>query len=65
MCGAFLVGMWWIFPLVGFALCLGFMVLAFRSARRGRGCMCMGNHSSITDSPGGQAGHAASPEASR
>jgi hypothetical protein len=42
MCGAFLTGVWWVFPLIGFLLCLGFMVVAFRFARTGRGCLCMG-----------------------
>lgn len=44
MCGPLLGGFWWIFPLVGFLLCLGFMLTGFRSARTGRGCMCMGGH---------------------
>ncbi len=65
MCGALLAGVWWIFPLLGFALCLGFMFLAFRSGCAGRGCMCMGNHRGITDDQGAQAGHGVSAKASR
>jgi hypothetical protein len=35
-------GLWWIFPLVGFVLCLTFVVMAVRFIATGRGCMCMG-----------------------
>ncbi len=42
MCVAFLSGVWWIFPLIGFAICAGFMLVMFLFARTGRGCMCMG-----------------------
>lgn len=39
MCGPMLWGFWWIFPLMGFLMCLGFMVFHF--ARR-RGFKWMG-----------------------
>ncbi len=42
MCAALLTGVWWVVPLIGFVLCLGFMLVAFRFARTGRGCTCMG-----------------------
>ncbi len=42
MCGLFFWGLWWIFPLVGFLMCLGF--IAFRFLGDGRGFMCMGGH---------------------
>ncbi len=42
MCGALLGGIWWIFPLIGFVICAGFMLVMFLFARTGRGCMCMG-----------------------
>jgi hypothetical protein len=32
---------WWIFPLIGIAVCLAFFVLAFRAASTGGGFMCM------------------------
>jgi hypothetical protein len=42
MCGPFFFGFWWIVPLIGFAMCIGFM--AFRGLGAGRGFMCMGGH---------------------
>ena len=42
MCGPFFWGFWWIFPLVGFLICLGFM--AFRLLSAGGGFVCMGSH---------------------
>lgn len=41
MCGPLLSAYWWIFPLMGFLMCLGFVVVAFRFASTGRGFMCM------------------------
>ena len=34
----------WIFPLMGFVICLGFLFLVFRAARAGGGFGCMGGH---------------------
>lgn len=42
MCGLLFFGFWWIFPLVAFVMCLGFMAFGF--LRTGRGLMCMGGH---------------------
>ncbi len=42
MCWPILWGFGWIFPVVGFLMCLAFMVLMFRSGGAGRGFMCMG-----------------------
>jgi hypothetical protein len=49
MCGPLLWGFWWIFPLMGLLVCLGFLVMAFRSAKRGRGFGCMGGHRGNTE----------------
>ncbi len=49
MCGAFLSGGWWVFPLIGFVICAGFMLVAFRFARTGRGCMCTGGSRNSTN----------------
>jgi hypothetical protein len=35
---------WWIFPLVGFVMCLAFMFIVLRAIFTGRGGMCMGAH---------------------
>ncbi len=35
---------WWIFPVMGLLICLGFVVIAVRFASTGRGFMCMGGH---------------------
>ncbi len=35
---------WWIFPMIGLLICLGFLVMAFRFVGTGRGFMCMGGH---------------------
>jgi hypothetical protein len=37
-------GFWWIFPLIGFLVCLAFLVMAIRFMSTGRGFMCMGGH---------------------
>jgi hypothetical protein len=49
MCGPLFWGVWWIFPLIGFLICLG--VMAFRFLGAGRGFMCTGggHHSAPTD----------------
>ncbi len=52
MCAALLTGAWWVFPLIGFVLCLGFMLVAFRFARTGRGCMCMGGPRGMVNDQG-------------
>ncbi len=49
MCGAFLGGIWWIFPLIGFVICAAFMFVASRFVRTGRGCTCMSGSRSTTD----------------
>ena len=43
--GAPMWGFWWIFPLIGFVICLGFAVAMVR-LMGGRGFMCMGDHRS-------------------
>ncbi len=48
MCGALLGGSWWIFPLIAFVICAGFMLVAFLFARTGRGWMCMGGPRNTT-----------------
>ena len=35
MCGLLLSGFWWIFPVMGLLMCLGFMAFRFASRRRG------------------------------
>jgi hypothetical protein len=35
---------WWIFPLLGFLVCLGLIVMMVRAMRGGAGFMCMGGH---------------------
>lgn len=35
MCGPLLWGFWWIFPVMGLLMCLGFMAFHFESRRRG------------------------------
>ena len=47
MCGPFFLGFWWIFPLVAFVMCLGFML--FRLLGPGHGFMCMGGHGTTRD----------------
>jgi uncharacterized membrane protein len=37
-------GAWWIFPGLGFLMCLVFMIMAFRVMTTGHGVMCMGRH---------------------
>jgi uncharacterized membrane protein len=37
-------GFWWIFPLMGFLLCLAFAVMVFRFIATGRGFVCIGGH---------------------
>ena len=58
MCAALLTGVWWVFPLIAFVLCLGFMLVVFGFARTGRGCMCMGAPRGTVNDQGGQAGPA-------
>jgi uncharacterized membrane protein (DUF4010 family) len=45
MCGPLFWGVWWIFPLIGFLLCLG--IIAFRFLGTGRGFTCTGGHRSM------------------
>ena len=40
-------GFWWILPLLGLSICLGFLVVAFRFLSTGHGFMCMGGHRSM------------------
>ena len=40
-------GFWWILPLLGLSICLGFLVVTFRFMSTGRGFMCMGGHRSM------------------
>jgi hypothetical protein len=40
-------GFWWILPVIGLAISLGFLILAFGFIRAGRGFMCMGGHRSM------------------
>jgi hypothetical protein len=49
MCAAFLSGVWWVFPLIGFVICAGFMLVAFRYGRGGRGWMCMSGSRGATN----------------
>ncbi|MBI2015027.1 MAG: hypothetical protein HYV94_01390 [Candidatus Rokubacteria bacterium] len=37
-------GFWWIFPLIGFTICLVFVIAMVRAMSSGRGFMCMGGH---------------------
>jgi hypothetical protein len=37
-------GFWWIFPLIGMAVCLAFLVMVFRFITTGHGLACMGGH---------------------
>jgi uncharacterized membrane protein len=37
-------GFWWIFPLMGFVMCLIFVVGMIRMMAGGRGFACMGGH---------------------
>ena len=50
--GAWMGGIWWIFPLVGLIVCLAFVFMAFRFLMTGRGCMCMSAHRSVGSQPG-------------
>jgi hypothetical protein len=50
MWGPLTVGFWWIFPLMGLVMCLGCLLMMFRSVTTGRGFMCMrGHHGTQTD----------------
>ncbi len=51
MCGPLLWGFGWIFPVIGFLMCLGFLVMAFRFASTGSGFMCMGGHRGMSNGP--------------
>ena len=37
-------GFGWIFPLIGMAICLVFVIVMIRAMSSGRGFMCMGGH---------------------
>jgi hypothetical protein len=37
-------GVWWIFPVMGIVMCLGFALMAVRFLVSGGGMMCMGGH---------------------
>ncbi len=65
MCVALLAGVWWIVPLIGLVMCLGFMVMAFRFARRGNGGICCGVHRNVPDDQVARSGREVNPEASR
>ena len=48
MCGPFLLASnWWIFPLVGMLIGLGFLIFLAHVASTGRGWMCMGGHHGV------------------
>jgi uncharacterized membrane protein len=47
--GAPMWGFGWIFPLMGFAMCLFFVIMMVRAMSGGRGFMCMGGHGHATD----------------
>jgi hypothetical protein len=49
MCALLLPGFWWVFPLVGMLICLGFFLVMFRSGSAGHGCMGMRGHRSPRD----------------
>jgi len=40
---------WWIFPLIGLAICVVFMVVMVRAMSGGGRFMCMGGHGHGTD----------------
>jgi hypothetical protein len=42
--GVPVLGFWWIFPVVGLAICLMFVVLMIRAVSGGWRFMCMGGH---------------------
>ena len=42
-CGA-LTGGWWMFPLIGMILCMGFMAVIMWAMMGGRGIMSFGGH---------------------
>jgi hypothetical protein len=41
--GASMWSFWWIFPLIGMAICVLFLVTMVRAATGGHGFMCMGH----------------------
>jgi hypothetical protein len=43
-CGPSMWGFWWIFPVIGLAICLVFVMAMIRAMSRGSGFMCMGGH---------------------
>ncbi|HKW03273.1 MAG TPA: hypothetical protein VJN96_25840 [Vicinamibacterales bacterium] len=49
MCALLLPGVWWIFPLVGMLICLGFFLVMLRSWSTGHGCMGMHRHRATHD----------------
>ena len=40
-------GFWWIFPLIGLAICVAFLVMVLRFIGTGRGFTCMGGHQGV------------------
>ncbi len=50
MCGLFLWGFWWVFPLIALVMCLGCLIMmALRFGSTGRGFGCMGGHCARPD----------------
>jgi hypothetical protein len=39
--------LWWIFPLIGLAICFALLVIALRFIGTGRGFMCMGGRQGV------------------
>jgi hypothetical protein len=37
-------GGWWILPMIGMVVCMGFMAVMMWAMMRGHGFMCMGGH---------------------
>ncbi len=62
MCGPFLWGFWWVFPLVGLVMCLGMMLMMSRHAGAGHGGMCMGGP---RRTPSHEAGDTGQPNTAR
>ncbi len=52
MCGPFLWGFWWVFPLIALVMCLGCLIMAFGFGGTGRRFGCMGGHSGVRDDKG-------------
>ncbi len=49
LCGPFVWGFWWVFPLIALVMCLGCLIMALRFARSGRRFGCMGSHCGMAD----------------